>query len=119
MKDIFMYPISIATGMIYWIVLCKITGQTEAWDSTYYYTIGLPLFMLINLFFGYIAPHNPWKWGFLSTISQLIPLTLISKPSPYWPVGIITFAVLSIPTIFTAILGSKLHKKISEAKNTK
>ncbi|ESU29446.1 hypothetical protein FLJC2902T_08490 [Flavobacterium limnosediminis JC2902] len=115
MKDKFMYPVSIGTGIIFWITLCNLTDQTEAWDSVHYYTIGLPVFMLINLFFGYIAPNNAWKWGALSTMAQLIPLILMSEPSPFWAVGVITFVIFSIPAILAAMLGSKLSKKKSEA----
>ena len=116
MKQKILYVTSILVGISFWLILTKISGTSEAWDDSVYFSVGIPLLALINLIFGVIEPTKPWRWGLISTLSQAIPLFIANPIGGLLPLGLILFVILSVPSILASYIGSFL-RKIFSAKN--
>jgi hypothetical protein len=113
MNSKIMYLISALIGICYWTIMTKITGKIEAWDSAAYFTTGLLIFIFFNFTLGFISPEKAWRWGLVSTLSQLIAMLFINNEiGPLLIVGLITFAILSIPNMLSAHLGSIARKML-------
>lgn len=105
--------IAIIIGIGFWTIISLISGEIEAWDSPLYFSIGFPIFLFLNFLLGIIKPKNPWRWGLLSSLSQIIPLGIMATGTAnMWPLGLILMSVFSIPAILAAYIGSLLSLKL-------
>lgn len=107
-----MYAISAISGVSIWISISFITGTDEAWDSFFYYRYGLPLMFFITGVLGFLVPIRVWRWGVTIMASQAIFLMIQKLDANLLPLGLVLFAVLSIPCIATAYFGAFIKGKI-------
>ncbi len=56
---IFLSIILSVIGLAFWIVVSKMSNKTEALDSFYYYTIGLPIMFGVSAIAGFLKPKYP------------------------------------------------------------
>ncbi|MDO8509604.1 MAG: hypothetical protein Q7S24_00495 [bacterium] len=110
MKQKIMYLVSILVGIIFWLVLTKVTGKSEAWDDSFYFRMGIPILATINLVLGVFEPIKPWRWGLTSTLSQAIPMVVMNPSGNLLPLGLIAFVILSVPSVIASCVGSFLRK---------
>lgn len=104
-------------GLTVWVVIGKISQGAEAWDSTYYYTLGLPLMCISSAIAGYIAPRKPVFFGIAAVILQPIALLFQGEIGPLLIVGMLFFLFFAAFTVGSAFLGAALRKrKISKLK---
>jgi membrane protease YdiL (CAAX protease family) len=109
-KQIFILIILSALGLVVWILISELSGIVEAWDSLYYYIIGLPIMFVAAGFAGYFAPSNCWKWGIAVVILQPVALFTKSKPDPLMIVGLLFFIFFILLSIGSAYLGKRLRE---------
>lgn len=113
MTKYLIHLIAIIIGICFWTIISVLTGEIEAWDSPLYFNIGFPIFLFLNFLLGIIKPKNPWRWGLLSTLAQIIPLGIMATGTAnMWPLGLILMCILSIPAIIAAYIGSLLSLKL-------
>lgn len=98
--------ITVLTGAAIWLVIEKLGHRREAWDCALYFKAGIPLAVLAAAVAGAIQPARPWRWGLLVLFSQAGVAFIQNPTGNLMPLGLIVFAVLSIPAIMTAYLGA-------------
>lgn len=74
-KDLWPYGFACASGFLVWILISSFSGQTEAWDSELYLTLGIPVLGLVAGALGFIEPKRPWRWGIVQVIAAHPPQT--------------------------------------------
>lgn len=111
----FLFSAIVGAGV--WVGTSLLTGQREAWDSAYYFLYGLPLTALATGMLGFIAPIRAWRWGVVAMASQALIAMLQNPMANLLPLGLIVFAILSLPCILTANLGALLRRKITQTNN--
>ena len=89
-------------GAAIWIVIAAATGRREAWDSGAYFALGIPAVCLVSMALAYARPRSPWRWGILPMAGQLAWMLLAHGPGNLLPLGIVAFAILSIPSLVAA-----------------
>jgi hypothetical protein len=109
----FLFSAILGAGV--WVSISLLTGQREAWDSAYYFLYGLPLTALVTGLLGFIAPIRAWRWGVVAMTSQALIAVLQNPMANLLPLGLIVFAILSLPCILTAYLGAFIRRKITRA----
>jgi hypothetical protein len=57
-KATWAYAAAMAGGAILWLVTTGISGKTEAWDSSLYWTVAYPLAIGLAGTLGYWAPER-------------------------------------------------------------
>lgn len=110
-RQIFLIVILGLIGFLVWIIVGKGSDSVEAWDSNYYYIIGLPAMCVASAIAGYMEPKNPVIFGLAVIIFQPIALFFQSEMSPFLIVGILFFIVFATFTIGSAFIGAALRKR--------
>ena len=97
--DTWFYVIAVLTGVLVWIVISTVSGRKEAWDSSWYFSVGYPLICVVSLVLGYFAPVRTWRWGVAPFVGQFVWLLLSQGLGNLMPLGIIAFGVVSLPAV--------------------
>ena len=53
---------SALAGLLVCLAISYITGKREAFDSSLYFSAGLPLMCLLIFIISYFFPEKPWRW---------------------------------------------------------
>ena len=110
-KDYCFYGLAVVTGIVVWVVVSTLSGRREAWDSQWYFLIGLPVVCVVSTAFGFIEPSRPWRWGIAPLIGQFFWMLLIQGPGNLLPLGVVVFGILSVPPVITAQIGAFFGRK--------
>jgi hypothetical protein len=106
--------LSIAVGVSLELGIHLATGRREAWDSSLYWTVGLPATVLTSVVIGYLSRGRAW----LSTLA-IVPahvLTMMVRSGELgglWPLTVALSAILSAPFVGASWIGSRLHPGLS------
>lgn len=99
-------------GAAVWILVSLATGRTEAWDSGLYFSAGIPAVCLGSMAFAFFAPERSWRWGVLPPAGQFVWLLVSQGPGNLLPLGVVVFAMLSVPSILAARAGAFMAAKV-------
>ena len=103
--DLVAYLIAATAGAGGWLYISITTGRSEAWDTGSYFTLLLPEIMLVTALLGFFFPRRVWRWPATAFASQALVLFLSNPTGGLLPLGLIVFAVLSIPSFVAAWCG--------------
>jgi hypothetical protein len=98
-------------GAAIWIGIMLVSGRVEAWDSALYFSVGIPAVCLVSLTFALFEPARWWRWGVLPLFGQFVWMLLSQGPGNLLPLGIVVFAVLSIPSLIAAGIGAFIARR--------
>ena len=105
------YAIAIIGGALLWLAATLISGKREAWDSSLYWTVAYPLSIVLAGWLGYQYPKRPWRWGLSILLAQAVVLAFAGGDYGMLPLGMILFAMLSLPAIGLAYVGARFGRK--------
>jgi len=100
--------IAVSLGAAIWIGIVTVSGRREAWDSGAYFAIGIPAACLLSFVLGVVEPVRSWRWGLAPFAGQFLSLLIMEGVGNLLPLGVIVFAILSIPAVITARIGAAL-----------
>ncbi|MFL6579449.1 MAG: hypothetical protein ACJ8G2_01800 [Burkholderiales bacterium] len=109
-KETRFYVIAFMAGALVWILISAISGRKEAWDSPWYFSIGYPAICLTALAMGFYVPKRSWRWGVTPFAGQFAWLLISEGVGNLLPLGIIAFAVMSLPAVVAAKVGAYFGK---------
>lgn len=107
-------PIAIAAavGMVLWLAVTLAAGVREAWDTGAYWSVAYPAALGACAVLGYLFPQRPWRWAVVLFLAQFAAMILRNgELGSLWPLGLALFAVLSLPGMLAARLGSRLKAR--------
>lgn len=105
------YVYACGAGAITWIGVALLSHRTEAWDASLYWIAAYPGLALVLAWISFNVPVRPWRWVLAAMCTQAAAL-FFSKPSGgLLPLGLIMFAVLSLPLMIPAAIGARLGRK--------
>jgi hypothetical protein len=108
------YVIAIVTGMALWFAASMISGRREAWDAGIYWVVFYPIAILGCGVLGYLFPERPWRWALVLFLAQFVAMGIRNgEVGNLSPIGLIVFAILSLPGIAAARFASSVRKKHS------
>lgn len=107
---------AILIGVVAWEAAIPQGTRKEAWDLPVYWQIAYPLMVAGSFVLGLLGPSHPVRWGLLVGLGQgawSLIVTAIQKDVPNLPpLGLIMFAILSLPCIATAWIGAWLGRRL-------
>ena len=109
-KEFWLYGTALAVGIFVWVAISSVSGRREAWDSQWYFLVGMPVVCLASAALGAIEPNQAWRWGVVPLAGQCTWMLLTQGPGNLLPLGIVVFGVLAIPSIVTARIGALLGR---------
>jgi hypothetical protein len=65
----------------------------------------------MSLVFAFFVPQRSWRWGVSPLVGQFVWLLISEGPGNLLPLGVIVFAVLSIPPVIAARIGAYLSTR--------
>ena len=110
-RDHWLYLVAAVCGAAIWILITLASGRKEAWDSDLYFSLGIPAVCLVSMAFAFFEPHRSWRWGVLPLVGQFVWMLLYQGPGNLLPLGVVVFAVFSIPSIIAARIGAFIATK--------
>ena len=106
-----LYLIAIVSGAAIWIFVALATGRNEAWDSGLYFSVGIPAVCVVSMALAFFEPEGSWRWGILPLVGQFLWMLFSNGPGNLLPLGIVVFAVLSVPSIIAARIGASIARR--------
>ena len=101
--------LAIIGGAVLWQATAMISGKTEAWDTSSYWTVTYPLSIILNGWLGYQFPEKPWRWGFSVMFGQAGMMILSNSDYSLLPLGLILFGLLALPAAGLAQITARLR----------
>ena len=88
-----------AAGFMTWAVysLPLLTGRAairEAWDDSYYWSVGLPVLVALLLIAGALTRVQPWLLGVAAVAGHFLGMLVIARPGT--DLGLLPLTVLFI-----------------------
>jgi hypothetical protein len=105
-RDSWFHLIAFVGGAAAWIAVAQASGRREAWDSPLYFTVAVPVVCLLSALLGFLEPRRSWRWGVTPLAGQFAWMLASEGPGNLLPLGVIVFAVWSLPSVLTARLGA-------------
>jgi hypothetical protein len=105
-KESWFYVAAAASGILVWVAVASLSGRREAWDSSWYFSAGYPFICAVSAVLGFLAPVRSWRWGLAPFAGQFLWLLLTQGPGNLLPLGVIAFAVISVPALIAARIGA-------------
>ena len=71
-KEAWFYVIAFLAGALVWGVVSAVSGRKEAWDSSWYFSIGYPAICLMAFAMGFFVPKWSWCRGATPIAGQFV-----------------------------------------------
>jgi hypothetical protein len=111
--------LSVLTGIASWEIVRQLGSRREAWDDPLYWQVGFPLLILVAFVLGAIWRQRPWRLGALMVAAQAVwslGLAFLQDGVPnLLPLGLVMFALLSLPLIAASSIGSRVGRAFSRS----
>lgn len=101
-------------GLLIWLATTIFAHRKDAWDSKYYFFIGLPILLIINFLLGFLKPGKAFLFGFAIICLQPFAMIIQNGIESRFFLSIILFIVLGFLLSFSTFMGSFLKKLIDE-----
>jgi hypothetical protein len=103
--------VAVGVGLEVWISLA--TGRREAWDSSLYWMVGLPVALLAAAGLGYLTRGRGWLAAVLIVPGQLLAMAYRSGSIgslTLWPLTLAVSCVLGLPFALVAYASQRLRR---------
>ena len=101
--------VAVITGVALELGIHALTGRREAWDSPTFWTLGVPLAMVVAVAIGYLARGANWVWAWLICPAQVTTMMLEQGEILIWPLLMVLAGVLGVPFLVVAFVASKFR----------
>lgn len=106
-------------GALIWVLISTASGKREAWDSSLYFSVGMPAVCLLAGALGFLEPKRTWRWGLAPLAGQFFAMLLMVGPGNLLPLGVIVFGVLAIPPMIVARLAAYVQSRLARDEPSK
>ncbi|MEX2123649.1 MAG: hypothetical protein WD795_07125 [Woeseia sp.] len=98
-------------GFITCMAIALATGRREAWDAGAYYSIGIPVMVMLIFAIAWVFPDRPWRWTLAMAAGQSISAFLQGSSLNLFPIAMIFMMVISIPQFIAGYLGARWSRR--------
>ncbi len=110
-RDVWLFAVALAVGIGTWLAVAHASGKREAWDSAAYFSFGMPTVCVVSMLLGAAEPRRAWRWGVAPLAGQFATMLVTQGIGNLLPLGVIVFAILSIPSVFAARFGAYARRR--------
>lgn len=106
-SDYLPYAAAALSGLLVCLAIAFATGRNEAWDSGYYFIVGIPVMCALIYAISYVFPRRTWRWTLAMAVGQALALATGGGSLNLWPLMIVAMAILSVPQFVCGFIASK------------
>ena len=106
-------------GALIWVLISTASGKREAWDSSLYFSVGMPAVCLLAGALGFLSRSEPGAGVLAPLAGQFLAMLLMVGPGNLLPLGIIVFGVLAIPPMIVARLAAYVQSRLARDEPSK
>jgi hypothetical protein len=107
-----LYALVTGVGVAVWLVPWLLLGGKEAWDHWSYFFVSLPIMAVMAAYGGFRTASRWWHWPLALLIAQYVTsLALAGGLGNFFPLGIVAFAIFTVPLVITAWIGALLGRR--------
>jgi hypothetical protein len=100
--------LAVTAGVCLEIGVHALSGRREAWDAPQYWTIGLPVVLVVSLLIGVFSTRRDWLWTIAIVPSQVLAMMVRTREAgSLFPLAVLLAGFLSAPFVLAAFVGSK------------
>lgn len=104
----------ILTGVTMEVVIGAVSGRSELWDSTLYWTAGIPAALVVSVLVGSLTVGDGWLMAGLIIPAQIAAMVLRTSGSfTLWPLSIAASLILGAPLMIASLIASRLRARRS------
>jgi len=112
------YLTALTLGIVVWVVITSVSGRREAWDSSLYFSVGMPLVCAGSMVLAIFEPAQSWRWGIVPFAGQFLSMMASEGVGNLLPLGIVAFGIFSLPAIVAARVGAFFgNRKIARTQS--
>ena len=109
--------LSAAIGLALELGIHAMSGRREAWDSGEYWTVGLPVALVLSLVIGLLTRDRDWLWTALVVPSQVLTMTVRNGAlGGLWPLTVLLSTILSFPFVLAAFVGTRFRSRLQRPR---
>ena len=97
-----------AAGLGICLAIGFISGRREPWDSSLYFTLGIPLMCAVIAWLACLYPVRAWRWTLSMALGQSLALAMGGGSLSLWPLAIVAMIVVSLPQFLTGVIASRV-----------
>ncbi len=102
------YVASALAGLGVCLAITLVTGKKEAWDSSVYFYVGIPIMCALIFAISYFFPTHAWRWTLSMAVGQSLAIVSGGGSLNLWPLSIVAMTIVSIPQFVTGFVASLL-----------
>jgi len=77
-----------------------------------YWSVAYPVALMLCGGLGYAFPERPWRWALALFEGQFLGMVVRNgELGGLWPLGLVLFAIISLPGIATAQIARRLASR--------
>jgi hypothetical protein len=104
--------IAVAVGVALDVWISLATGRREAWDSSLYWTVGLPVAIAASGGIGYLARGTGWIAAVLVVPGQVLAMMYRNGAvGNLWPLTLVLSVFLGLPFALVAYVGQRVRRR--------
>jgi len=109
--------LSAAIGIALELAIHAMSGRREAWDSGEYWTVGLPVALVLSLVIGLLTRNRDWLWTAVVVPSQVLTMTVRNGAlGGLWPLTVLLSTILSFPFVLAAFVGTRFRSRLQHPR---
>ncbi|MBI2427670.1 MAG: hypothetical protein HYV29_02540 [Ignavibacteriales bacterium] len=106
-------------GLIVWVLISMMTNRREAWDSDLFWSLGVPLMLLMNVVAAFVDPSKVVLKGMLSVVLQPVAMIVMAgEIGSMFPLGLILFGFMGLFYSVGGAIGAFFKKQFFTSRKT-
>jgi hypothetical protein len=101
------YIAAALAGLMICMAISLATGRREAWDAGAYYSVGIPIMVLLIFAIAWVFPDRPWRWTLAMAAGQSLSAFLQGSSLSLFPIAIVFMMVISVPQFISGYLAAR------------
>jgi len=97
-------------GVATWLGVVQVSHRREAWDSSLYFIVAMPLIALVAGVVSYVVPTRVWRWALFPFMAQALVMVVGSGDYGLLPLGLIAFGIIGSICLIPAWIGAGLSR---------
>jgi hypothetical protein len=110
------YIAAALAGLMTCMAIALATGRREAWDAGAYYSVGIPIMVVLIFFIAWVFPERPWRWTLAMAAGQSLSAFLQGSSLSLFPFAIVFMTAVSAPQFIAGYIASRWSRSRNAAR---